>query len=240
MIGRKVLLIDDDADFLRLTCRIFEESGAEPITALDGLEGMTKIFTHQPDLIILDALMPGIDGIQICRRIRQFSNTPLMMVSALDQDQLILKGLAAGADDFLSKPINPQVLLARAKAVLRRDRQQTDFPAMLDYNDGHLEIDFEKYLVQVEGKETRLTPVEFRLLAYLVGNAGRNLSYEQILFSVWGSDSHGNEDYVHVYVSNLRSKIEPDPKNPHYITSIYGVGYIFNRQDHIGDLSGSS
>lgn len=238
MIGKKILLIDDEADFLKLISQIFEESGAEPITALDGLEGMSKIFTYQPDLIILDIMMPGIDGFLTCQRIRQFSNTPLILLSALDQDHLILQGLEAGADDFLSKPINPEILLARAKAVIRRDRQKSDYLAMIDYDDGRLKIAFEKYRVQIAGDEVKLTPVEFRLLAYFVGNAGKVLSYEQILFSVWGNEYKGNDDYVHVYVSHLRSKIERDPKSPCYIMSIYGVGYMFKKQDFIGTLSG--
>lgn len=240
MIGKKILLIDDDPDFLKVTSLILKKSGAEPITALDGLEGMSKIFTHQPDLIILDIMMPGIDGFQICQRIRQFSNTPLIMLSALDKDQLMLQGLEAGADDFLPKPINPEILLARAKAVMRRDRQKSDYPALSNYNDGRLEIDFEKFRVQIEGDEVKLTPVEFRLLAYLASNADRVLSYDQILFSVWGSEYNGKDDYVHVYVSHLRSKIELDPKNPRYILSIYGTGYIFTKQDYIGALSGQT
>jgi DNA-binding response OmpR family regulator len=230
MIGKKVLLIDDDIDFLKLTSLIFKESGAQPITARDGLEGMGKLFTQRPDLIILDVMMPGIDGFQICKRIRQYSNTPLIMLTALDHDEHMLKGLDAGADDFLSKPINREILLARAKAVIRRGEQTNGFQEIFNYTDGHLEIDIEKHRVLIGGEQIKLTPVEFRLLAYLVGNAGRVLSFEQILFSVWGSEYKGNDDYVHVYVSHLRSKIEPDPKNPRYILSIHGVGYIFERQ----------
>ena len=231
MIGKKVLLIDDDVNFLKLTSRIFEEAGAQAISARDGLEGMGKLFTRLPDLIILDAMMPGIDGFQVCQRIRQYSNTPLIMLSVLDHDELMLKGLEAGADDFLSKPINPEILLARAKAVMRRGRQSKAYQEVFNYTDGRLEIDTEKHRVLVGGKQVKLTPVEFRLLAYLVGNAGRVLSFEQILVGVWGREYKGNDDYVHVYVSHLRSKIERDPKNPRYILSIHGVGYIFEKQD---------
>ena len=233
MIGKKVLLIDDDIDFLRLISLIFKETGAETITAQDGLEGMGKLFTQRPDLIILDVMMPGVDGFQICQRMRQFSNTPLIMLSALDQDELMLKGLEAGADDFLSKPVNPEILLARAKAVMRRGRPTKAFQDMAYYNDGRLEIDIEKHRVLVFGEQVKLTSVEFRLLAYLVGKAGKVLSFEQILFSVWGGEYEGNDDYVHVYISHLRSKIEKDPKNPAYIRSIYGVGYIFEKQDFV-------
>jgi DNA-binding response OmpR family regulator len=230
MIGKKVLLIDDDVDFLKLTTLIFKESGVQAITARDGLEGMGKLFTQQPDLIILDIMMPGIDGFQVCKRIRQYSNTPLIMLTALDHDEHMLKGLEAGADDFLSKPINREVLLARAKAVIRRSNQNNGYQELLNYTDGYLEIDIERHRVLISGEPVKLTPVEFRLLAYLVGNAGRVLSFEQILDNVWGSEYKGNDDYVHVYISHLRSKIEQDPKNPHYIMSIHGVGYIFERQ----------
>ncbi len=167
--------------FLRLTGLIFKELGAQVIETPSGLEGMGKLFTHRPDLIILDAMMSGIDGFQICQRIRQFSNTPLIMLSALDQDQLMLQGLEAGADDFLSKPVNPEILLARARAVMRRSDQTTNHQVALNYNDGRLEINVEKHRVQVRGKEVKLTPFEFRLLAFLAGNEGRVVSYEQIL-----------------------------------------------------------
>jgi DNA-binding response OmpR family regulator len=233
MIGKKVLLINDDVDFLKLTSLTFNATGAQTITARDGLEGMGKLFTQQPDLIILDIMMPGIDGFQVCQKIRQFSTTPLIMLSALDRDELMLKGLEAGADDFLSKPINPEILLARAMAVMRRGRQNKAFQVVHNYKDGRLEIDIERHRVLVGGKQVKLTSVEFRLLAYLVGKANRVLSFGQILFSVWGSEYKGNDDYVHVYISHLRSKIEQDPKNPRYIRSIYGVGYIFEKQDFI-------
>jgi len=233
MIGKTVLLIDDDVDFLKLASLIFKASDAQVITARDGLEGMGKLFTHQPDLIILDVMMPGIDGFQICQRIRQYSNTPLIMLSVLDRDELMVKGLAAGADDFLSKPINPEILLARAKAVLRRGRQNKSYQEVINYSDGRLEVDIEKHRVRIGGKQVKLTSVEFRLLAYLVGKAGRVLSFEEILLSVWGSEYKGNDDYVHVYISHLRNKIEQNPKNPRYIRSIYGVGYIFEKQDFV-------
>jgi len=238
MFGKKILLIDDDVDFLKLTSLIFKESGALAITARDGLEGMGKLFTQRPDLIILDVMMPGIDGFQICQRIRQYSNTPLIMLTALDHDEHMLKGLEAGADDFLSKPINREVLLARAKAVIRRSQQNNDYQEVFNYSDGRLEIDIEKHRVLIGGKQIKLTPVEFRLLAYLVSSAGRVLSFEQILDNVWGREYKGNDDYVHVYISHLRSKIEQDPKNPRYILSIHGVGYIFEKQDFAEALPG--
>jgi DNA-binding response OmpR family regulator len=231
MIGKKVLLIDDDLDFLKLTSLVFQDAGAQALTARDGLEGMGKLFTHQPDLIILDVVMPGADGFHVCERIRQYSDTPLIMLTALGDDEHMLKGLDAGADDFLSKPINREILLARSRAVLRRVGRGSSDQEITSYTDGHLEVDIEKHRVMVDGEQVKLTPVEFRMLAFLLSNTGRVLSFDQILLNVWGSEYKGNDDYVHVYVSHLRSKIEQDPKNPQYIVSIHGVGYVFEKQD---------
>ena len=228
--GKKILLIDDDADFCKLISLIFKSTGVQVIITPNGLEGISKLFTHRPDLIILDAMIPGIDGFQTCRRIRRFSNTPLIMMSAMDQDELLLRGLEAGADDFLTKPINPEILLARTRAVLRRHNNNNANPEALNYKDGRLEIDIEKHRVFICGNEVKVSPIEFRLLAYLVGNAGRVTSYEQILLGVWSSDQKGKYGYVHVYISHLRNKLEEDPKKPIYIRSIPKVGYIFEKQ----------
>lgn len=232
MIGKKVLLIDDDPDFLQLTCRIFENAGAQVITAYDGLEGINKLYTHRPNLIILDVMMPGEDGFEVCQRIRQIAATPLIMVTALNQEQEILRGLDAGADDFLSKPFNSEILLARARAVLRRSEQDNDHQEMPNYDDGHLKINTEKHRVLVKGKQVKLTPVEFRLLIFLLSNTGKVLSFGKILDTVWGREYKGNDNYVHVYISQLRRKIEPDSKNPCYILSVHGVGYLFEKQTY--------
>jgi DNA-binding response OmpR family regulator len=237
-MAKKILIIDDDPDVVLAIRMPLESAGYEVRDAHSQESGLVAVEDFRPDLIILDVMMPGIDGFQICQRIRQYSNTPLIMLTALDHDEHMLKGLEVGADDFLSKPINREILLARAKAVLRRGSQSNSHPDLFHYDDGRLEIDFEKHRVLVEGKEVKLTPVEFRLLSYLATNAGKVLSYEQILFSVWGSEYKGNDDYVHVYISHLRSKIEQDPKKPSYIVSIHGVGYIFEKQNFVGSLSG--
>jgi DNA-binding response OmpR family regulator len=237
MIGKKVLLIDDDIDFLALTVRTFEQNGAKTITALDALEGIGKLLTHNPDLVILGILLAGMDGFQVCQRIRQFSNTPLIMLSALDQDQHMLQGLEAGADDVLSKSVNPEILSARAQAVIRRNRGTDGGRTGHDYDDGRLLINLESHSVRIENHGVNLTQTEFRLLVFLLNNADRVLSFEQILFNVWGSKYSGKVDYVHVYISHLRSKIEQDPKNPRYILSVYSVGYIFEKQNDAAAFS---
>lgn len=239
MLDRKVLIIDDDAGLLQLVSLIFKKAGAEVITASDGLDGISKFFLHHPDLIILDVMMPGNNGFDVCQRIRQVSDEPLIMLTALNQEADMLKGLAAGADDFLSKPFNPEILLARARTVLRRshhlemndgsDRDAGDSGSSFTFNDGYLSISIERHEVMIHGKRIKLTPVEFRLLAYLARNGGKLLTFEKILANVWGNAYQGSLEHVHVYVSHLRRKIEGDPKNPRYIKTVHGMGYIFEK-----------
>ena len=233
MNGKKVLIIDDDADLRQLASLIFKKVGAQVSTAGDGLEAMSKLFTQQPNLILLDVMLPGMDGFEVCKRIRQVSDAPIIMLTALNREQEMLRGLETGADDFLSKPFNTDILLARARTVLRR----TEHPngngnhTTLDYNDGYLGIDFERRSVMVKGNRIKLTPIEFRLLAHLARNAGKVLTFQQILTNVWGQEYQGSIDYVHVYISHLRSKLEEKTKSPRYIMTVHGVGYIFEKQE---------
>jgi DNA-binding response OmpR family regulator len=252
MIDQKVLIIDDDADLLQLASLIFKKAGAQVITAHDGLDGLSKLFVHHPSLIILDVMMPGNNGFDVCQRIRQVSDEPLIMLTSLNREQDMLQGLAAGADDFLSKPFNPEILLARAESVLRRSQRSNGHngyngrkdsnghnghkghngsSTFVSYNDGYLSIDIEKHEVLIRGKRIKLTPVEFRLLTYLAHNAGKLLTFEKILVNVWGNEYRGSMEHVHVYISHLRKKIEEDARNPHYIMTIHGMGYIFEKQE---------
>ncbi len=210
MLGKKVLIVDDDNELLQLVSMIFKKSGAQVVTANDGLDGVSKFFTHHPDLIILDVMMPGHNGFQ---------------------EQEMLQGLEVGADDFLSKPFNPDILLARARTVLRRTQGTNGEAASFNYNDGYLSIDIDKHEVLIHHKRVKLTPIEFRLLAYLARNGGKLLTFEKILANVWGDEYQGNLDHVHVYISHLRRKIEQDMKNPRYILTIHGLGYIFEKQE---------
>lgn len=259
-MDQTVLIIDDDADLLQLAGLIFKKAGAQVITAGDGLEGISKFFTHHPDLVILDVMMPGNNGFDICERIRKTSDTPLIMLTALNREQEMLQGLAAGADDYLSKPFNADILLARAQTVLRRmqrshkdslsnahkgqngsstpkidgGRGQRGHPensASFSYDDGCLRIDIERHEVMVQGKRIKLTPIEFRLLVYLARNGGKLLTFDRILSSVWGSEYQGSIDYVHVYISHLRRKIEQGNAGPRYIFTVHGEGYVFEKQD---------
>jgi len=249
MAGTKVLIIDDDDGLLQLVSMIFKKDGAQVITANDGLDGISKFFTHHPDLVILDVMMPGSNGFDVCQRIRQVSDDPLIMLTSLNREEDMLKGLAAGADDFLSKPFNPEILLARARTVLRRTQRSNGHDgsnghngqngsnghngssASFSYNDGYLSIDIEKHEVLLRGKRIKLTPVEFRLLAYLARNGGKLLTFDKILANVWGNGYEGSMEHVHVYVSHLRRKIEENPKDPRYIRTIHGIGYIFEQHE---------
>jgi DNA-binding response OmpR family regulator len=229
MNNKKVLIIDDDAGFLYLAGLLFKKAGAQVFTARDGLEGISKLFTHRPDLTILDVVMPGLKGFDVCKRIRQISDAPIIMLTALNHEDEMLRGLEAGADDFLSKPFNPDILLARARTVLRRSQHLQSQSDTFHYDDGHFSIDVNRRQVLMHGKRIKLTPIEFRLLAYLVRNPGKVLTFEQILANIWGNQYRGNVDYVHVHISHLRSKIEEEPKHPRYILTVHGIGYMFER-----------
>jgi len=253
-----VLIVDDDADLLQLASLLFKKAGAQVITANDGLDGISKFFTYHPDLIILDVMMPGNSGFDICQRIRQVSEAPLIFLTALNQEHEMLQGLAAGADDFLSKPFNPEVLLARARAVLRRTKRSngnngsnghngTDGysgnnghkashrgnggTALFNYSDGYLSIDIERHEVLIHGKRIKLTPVEFRLLVYLARNAGKLLTFDKLIINVWGNEYLGSMEHVHLYISHLRRKIEENARQPRYIVTVHGVGYLFEKQE---------
>jgi two-component system KDP operon response regulator KdpE len=175
--------------------------------------------------------MPGISGFEVCQKIRQVSDAPLMVLTALDHEQNLIQALESGADDFLPKPFNTQILLARVNALLRRSRYQSGNSFLFRYNDGYLTIDSERHQILINGKQVKCGPTEFRLLSYLEKNAGKALTYDQLLANVWGEAYRGNVDIVHVYISALRSKIEEKPKRPRYVQSVHGVGYVFERQD---------
>jgi DNA-binding response OmpR family regulator len=227
MHDKKILIIDDDANFLHLAGLLFLKEGAQIFTAYDGLDGLIKVFIHHPDVIILDVMMPGINGFEVGERIRKDSNIPIIMVTAINDEQGMLRGLKTGADDFLSKPFNPAMLIARVKAILRRNGHAHSQTGVSVHNNGHLSLDVERRSVIVRGKRTRLTPIEFRLLVYLVRNVGKVLTYDYILTHVWGEENPRTIDHVHVYISQLRRKIEENPKDPRYILTVHDVGYLF-------------
>lgn len=228
MIDEKVLIIDDDADLRQLASLLFKRVGAQVFTAQDGLDGISKLFTCDPSLVVLDVVMPEVNGYEICRRIRQVSDIPIIMLTSLNQEKDMLDGLESGADDYLVKPFSADVLIARAKTILRRSKKvstRTNY----DFNHGRLSIDIDRRQVLVDQKRMKLSPIEFRLIAYLARHPGKVLTFDHILTNVWGSEYRGSMDYVHVYISHLRNKIEENPKNPRYILTVHGIGYMFER-----------
>lgn len=229
MQNKKILVIDDDVNLGQAIRLTFARTGAEVFTAVDGRDGLRQFYEHRPDLVILDVRMPDIDGWETCRQIRLLSNIPIIMLTTLDKDEDVLRGFDYGADDFVTKPFSRDVLLARARAVLRRVELLNEADDQTIYHDDYLNIDLRKRRVVVDGEQTQLTATEFRLLSYLLQNAGQVLTYQNILDKVWGWEYQDSIDYVHVYISHLRRKLEADPRNPRYVLTERGIGYRFER-----------
>ncbi|MCL4262437.1 MAG: response regulator transcription factor [Anaerolineae bacterium] len=229
MDSKTILIIDDDISLCQILDITFTVEGAFVITANDGREGLQKFFAHRPDLVVLDVNMPHMDGWETCRQIRLLSDVPIIMLTTLQGDQEMVRGLDAGADDFITKPFNADVLLARTRAVLRRMEKTAVPPTDSQYSDGYLIIHLERHEVLVLGEQVKLTATEFQLLTYFLKNSGHTLTYKQILENIWGWEYQESIDYVHVYVSHLRRKIERDPKNPFYFITVHGIGYRFEK-----------
>jgi two-component system alkaline phosphatase synthesis response regulator PhoP len=230
MENKKVLVVDDDPALLPLIEYTFAREGYEVYTANDGKEALRQFFAHRPELVILDIMMPRMDGWETCRRIREVSDVPVIMLTARGQDEDIIRGLEYGADDYLTKPFSIKVLLAHARAVLRRAAlPPPDYDESTTYADDYLTVDLKERRVTTRGEVVKLTPTEYRLLACLVQNTNQTLTFRQILQNVWGWEYQDDLDYVRVYVWHLRQKLEEDPKNPKYIQTEIGVGYRFEQ-----------
>ena len=229
---QKVLVIDDDPIFLRLVEEVLAQKGYEVLKAGGGREGLRLLFTHKPDVALLDVVMSGMDGWQTCSRIRDVSNIPIIMLTGKQTNEDdIVHGLDYGADDYLIKPVGNKELVARVRAILRRAElpPSTDTTKGTIHSDGFLTVDIAERKVIVDGKRVKLTPREFRLFALLVENAGRILTHKQVLEKVWGWEYVDDVDYVRIYISHLRQKIEPTPSLPRYIVTEPGVGYSFQK-----------
>jgi len=231
-LGKKILIIDDDTAFLRLVEQIFTREGYEMLKAGNGQEGLRLLFAHKPDIVLLDVVMPGMDGWQTCNRIRDVCDIPIILLTGQQTaEDDIVRGLDYGADDYLLKPVGNRELVARVRAVLRRAELPPSPEARreITYGDDFLTVDIAERKVMVNGKQVKLTPREFRLFALLVENAGRILTHKQVLEKVWGWEYTDDLDYVRIYISHLRQKIEPDPALPRYIVTEPGVGYYFQK-----------
>jgi DNA-binding response OmpR family regulator len=211
----------------QLVTTIFEQEGWRVISAGTAEEGMEQFRFQSPDLVILDIMLPGKDGCEACQHIREASDVPIIMLTALSLGEEIVRGLDVGADDYITKPFDRQVLLARARAVLRRAETQSRRLDNLVFDDGFLLVDLPSRKISVDGKPVRLSATEYDLLRYLMRNSGRVCSFTEILENVWGKEYRFSDEYVHVYIWHLRRKLERDPKNPAYLKSEHSVGYRF-------------
>ncbi len=224
----KVLVIDDEPDVIEVVnlCFSLRWPEAQLIAAADAEQALHKIEEQSPDLILLDIMLPGMDGFQLCQEIRRFSDIPIVMLTARDGEVDKVRGLEMGADDYITKPFSHLELLARVRAVLRR--YQSQLPAVGElFESGDLRIDYASRTVTLRGQPVRLTPTEYSLLYHLTRNSGRVLPHHTLLAKVWGREYAEEIDYLKVYIRRLRQKLEGDPDTSSRIVSERGVGYKF-------------
>ena len=231
-MNKKILIIDDDPIFLRLVDQILTNQGYGVLKAGSGQEGLRLLFAEKPDIVLLDVAMPRMDGWQTCQRIREISDVPIIMLTGQQKgEEDIVRGLDYGADEYLFKPVGNRELVARVRTVLRRVElpSSAETRREVSYADDFLTVDIAERKIMVNGERVKLTPREFRLFALLVENAGRILTHKELLEKVWGWEYTDDLDYVRIYISHLRQKIEPDSALPRYITTEPGVGYYFQK-----------
>ena len=222
----RVLIVDDEPETVKYVSANLRARGYDVLTAEDGRAAL-KVFSESVvDLVILDIMMPGPDGFEVCQAIRRQSEVPVIMLSARGRERDIVRALDLGADDYLTKPFGAEEMLARVRAVLRRSAQTGTMPRP-PLVVGDLEIDFAARRVTVRDREVKLTPTEYDLLAHLAINAGRVITHRALLQAVWGPEYGDETEYLWAYIRRLRRKIEPDPSNPHHILTHPGVGYSF-------------
>lgn len=231
-MGKKVLVVDDEKSILTLLQYNLQQAGYEVITGMDGEEAKNIALTENPDLIVLDLMLPKMDGLEVCKHLRQQKNfTPILMLTAKDDEFDKVLGLELGADDYMTKPFSPREVVARVKAILRRSQFQAESSEQSQENGAenlvisHLTIYPEQYEAYFEETLLELTPKEFELLLYLAKNKGRVLTRDQLLSAVWNYDFAGDTRIVDVHISHLREKIERNTKKPVYIKTIRGLGY---------------
>jgi DNA-binding response OmpR family regulator len=223
----KILAVDDEQRMVRFIQLNLEQDGFEVVTAYNGKEALEQVRTQLPDLILLDIMMPDINGFEVLKKIREVNNVPVIMLTAKGEEDDRIQGLELGADDYITKPFSPRELVSRIRAVLRRTKSLKEDQVDKIKVDDRLTIDFSRREVWVDGKIVDLRPTEYRLLYHLVQNAGWVNTHEQLLSKVWGFEYQDEPHYVRLYVNYLRKKLEEDPSNPKYILTERGVGYRF-------------
>jgi DNA-binding response OmpR family regulator len=223
----RVLVVDDDLTVRDVVRRYLERAGHQVALADNGEDALAWIARHEPDLVVLDLMLPGIDGLEVCRRLRETSAVPVVMLTALGEEENRIAGLQLGADDYVTKPFSPRELALRVSSVLRRTGGMTP-PAAKELADGDLRLDVAARTALLRGGELSLTTREFDLLAFLLSNPGEAFTREQLLEKVWGWD-FGDQSTVTVHVRRLREKIEAVPAKPVRIATVWGVGYRYDR-----------
>jgi DNA-binding response OmpR family regulator len=224
---RRILVIDDEERMVRFIRLNLEHDGFLVNDAFNGKQAIQRLRDATPDLILLDVMMPDLDGFEVLQMIREISNVPVIMLTAKGEEDDRVRGLELGADDYVTKPFSPRELVSRVKAVLRRTEGASGSMHGLIEVDEHLKMDFDRREVWKNGKIVKLRPTEYRLLYHLVQNAGWVVSHDQLLAKVWGYEYRDEPHYVRLYINYLREKLEDDPANPIYILTERGVGYRF-------------
>ena len=226
--AKRILLAEDEVALRDFVSRNLRARGFEVLEASNGLEAVALWERENPHLLILDVMMPRMDGLEVCRRVREHSAVPIIVLTALDSESDKVSALDLGADDYLTKPFGVEELLARVRAVLRRTQWEAMPPTVSGTKQfGDLEVDLTGHIVRLRGEEVRLSPIEFALLEQLINNAGKVLTHRILLQRIWGPEYGGEAEYLRVYINRLRHKLEPDPANPRYILTEPGVGYRF-------------
>lgn len=229
----RVLVVDDEPRFVKLIKANLLTEGFEVITGSNGREAVQHAANEKPNLILLDVMMPEIDGFQACERIRRFSDVPIIMLTAKGEEQHRIQGLNLGADDYIVKPLSVNELLARVHAVLRRSKMTPNEPGQSLFSLGDLEIDLARAEVRSAGELISLSSTEYRLLLQFANNVGRTLSAENLLSNVWGEEYRSDKEILWVSISRLRQKLEKNPKKPKLIVTRSGAGYMMPERNEI-------
>jgi two-component system KDP operon response regulator KdpE len=223
----RILVVDDEQRMARFIRLNLEHDGFRVTEAYDGTQALDKLRISMPDLVLLDVMLPDFDGFEVLKTIRGISKVPVIMVTAKSEEEERIHGLELGADDYVTKPFSPRELVSRVRAVLRRTEMTSESTHGLIDIDERLKLDFDRHEVWVDSELVNLRPTEYRLLYYLVQNAGWVVSHDQILTNVWGYEYREQPHYVRLYINYLRQKLEKDPANPKYILTERGIGYRF-------------
>lgn len=224
-----MLVVDDEKRYRELLDMNLSRRGYHVLQAVDGLSALNAVELEEPDLVVLDLKLPDMDGYEVCRRIREHSTVPIIMLTARAEQEQKIRGLKVGADDYITKPFSAEELLARVEAVLRRTEAARGASVSPAFNGGDLHIDFDQHRVTLRGQEIDLSPGEYRLLQQLAANAGRVMFQDELLRRVWGPGYSGATALLQTAIRRLRRKIEDDPASPHYIVTKRGVGYLFSK-----------